>query len=130
VEGSGIYADGFDTATLIQNNVVSGSGTASVVECGGTHGPPVLEYNDVFNATGPRYGGQCADQTGQNGNIAADPLFVAPGSDYRPRRSSPLLESGLNAGAPPLDIDGNSRPSTPMETATPGWTSARTSSPR
>jgi parallel beta-helix repeat protein len=112
VDGSGIYSDGFDTATVIQNNVVSGSGSGSAVECAGTRtqAQPVIEYNDVFNPGGPRYGGRCTDQTGQNGNIAADPLFVASGKDYRPQLSSPLLESGLNAGAPSVDIDGNVRP--------------------
>jgi hypothetical protein len=110
-EGSAVHSDGFDSTALIQNNILAGAGSAPVVECGDfSSSQPVIAYNDVFNPTGPRYGGLCADQTGQNGNIAGNPLFVAPGKDFRPQRSSPAVESGLNSGAPPFDIDGDSRP--------------------
>ena len=70
--GSAIFADGFDEATRVTNNVLVGSGSQAVLECGDFNdlNPPLITYNDVFNASaGPRYGGICTDQTGQNGNI-------------------------------------------------------------
>jgi hypothetical protein len=57
------------------------------------------------------YSGSCTDQTGQNGNISADPLFIDPAAgDFHVRGSSPVVDAGLNAGAPATDIDGDLRP--------------------
>jgi hypothetical protein len=45
------------------------------------------------------------------GNIDADPLFRnAAGGDYHLLASSPAVDAGSNAGAPPLDLDGLTRP--------------------
>jgi parallel beta-helix repeat protein len=112
--GSAVFADGFDVANRLTNNVLSGSGSQAVLECGDFNdpNPPLIVYNDVFNASsGPRYGGICTDQTGQNGNISADPLFVDPAAgNYHLQVGSPAVDAGLNEGAPATDIDGNLRP--------------------
>ncbi len=112
--GAAVFADGYDVASRLVNNILVGSGAQAVLECGSFNdpNPPVIEYNDVFNAgSGPRYGGICTDQTGLNGNISADPLFVDPATgNYHLRASSPAVDSGLNAGAPATDIDGDPRP--------------------
>jgi serine protease len=112
--GSALFADGFDAATRLTNNVLVGSGSQAVLECGDSNdlNPPLITYNDVFNAgSGPRYGGLCTDQTGQNGNISADPQFVDPAAgNYHVQLGSPVVDAGLNEGAPATDIDGNPRP--------------------
>jgi serine protease len=112
--GSAVFADGFDEATRLTNNILVGSGSQAVLECGDLNdpNPPLITYNDVFNAgSGPRYGGICSDQTGQNGNISADPQFVDPAAgNYHIQVGSPVVDAGLNEGAPATDIDGNPRP--------------------
>src|SRR5262249_15542725 len=51
-------------------------------------------------------------QTGLNGNISADPLFVSPSTaDYHLRRGSPAIDAGKNMAAnlPATDFDGDPR---------------------
>ena len=79
--GLAIFADGYDAMTRVENNVLAGPGASAVLHCGDLNdpNPPVVTFNDVFNGgSGPGYGGICTDQTGQNGNISADPLFEDP----------------------------------------------------
>jgi parallel beta-helix repeat protein len=112
--GTAVFADGFDAAARLQNNILVGSGSEAVLECGAFNdlNPPVIAFNDVFNAgSGLGYGGTCTDQTGVNGNISADPSFVdASTGDFHIQAGSPAIDAGLNAGAPAADIDGDPRP--------------------
>lgn len=51
------------------------------------------------------------DQTGLNGNISVDPLFVDPeNSDYRLSVGSPAIDTGSAEDAPTDDLLGNPRP--------------------
>lgn len=72
---------------------------------------PVIQYNDIYSATGSAYTGT-ADLTGVDGNISADPLFVCqPGGDFHLFATSPCLDAGTN-GAPLLpgtDLAGQPR---------------------
>ena len=72
----------------------------------------------MWNASGPiaalgtAYGGNCADQTGTNGNISTDPLFLAPLTDnYRLGAGSAAIDAGDNSNAaiPTADLDGSAR---------------------
>jgi hypothetical protein len=112
-QGSAIFADGFDVAAaLFNNNIVAAAGQTAVF-CGNHNdlNPPIFRHNNVFSATGANYGGICADQTGLNGNISVDPLFVSAAGNYRLRRSSALVDAGDNGatGLPLTDLDGHRR---------------------
>lgn len=50
---------------------------------------------------------------GQDGNIAADPLFVDAHSDYRLLGTSPAIDRGDPGSAPATDIAGNARRASP-----------------
>lgn len=114
LRGSAVLADGFDAATKLTSNILVGSGSQTVLECAASNdlNPPLIAYDDVFNTdSGPVYGGICTDQTGQNGNISADPLFIdSAAGDVHVRARSPVVDAGLNVGAPATDIDGDPRP--------------------
>jgi hypothetical protein len=97
VNGSAAFADGFDADGRISNNLMAGPAGATVLYCGdfGDPSPPRVSNNDVYAADGDAYGGLCADRSGVDGNISADPRFIAPG-DYRLQRSSPGIDAGFN----------------------------------
>ena len=111
-QGSGIFADGFDTqAELINNIVVPASGQTAVI-CGNfASSVPVFITNDVFSNSGVPYIG-CGNQTGLNGNISADPLFVnASAGDFHLQRGSPAIDAGTNGNTmPQRDLEGTPRP--------------------
>lgn len=112
--GTAVFADGFDAETSLRNNILVGAGETAVVMCGDFNdlNPPIMRYNDVFHVDGgPAYGGFCSDQTGLNGNVSVDPLFVDVSiGDFHLRPESPVVDAGENEDAPPIDIDGDHRP--------------------
>ena len=109
-----MYTAGVDSRTWIANNVIATrSGAAlqcdNVVNLPG----PILAANDMFRGdAGSPYAGTCADQTGLNGNISADPIFInAATGDYRVRMTSPVIDAGNDAvpQLPSVDLSGGSR---------------------
>jgi hypothetical protein len=114
LQGSAVLADGFDVASRLTNNILVGSGAGPVLECGTFNdlNPPVIRFNDVYHREGGlTYGGICTDQTGVNGNISVDPVFVdAAGGNFHLQPTSRAIDVGINAGAPDADIDGDPRP--------------------
>ncbi len=74
--------------------------------------PPVIEFNNVFAPSGIAYGGVCTNQTSNNGNISADPLFMDKlNEDYQLSLVSPAIDAGDTTVAelPATDITGSSR---------------------
>ncbi|MDH3219194.1 MAG: right-handed parallel beta-helix repeat-containing protein [Gammaproteobacteria bacterium] len=111
---SAICADGFDIqAEIINNTIVAKSGQTAIF-CGNFNdlNPPVIMFNNVLAPSGISYGGICTDQTGLNGNISADPLFVdSANEDFRLGMASPSIDAGDKSviGLPSTDILGNAR---------------------
>jgi Right handed beta helix region/K319L-like, PKD domain len=109
-----IYTAGVDGRTWIANNVISTrSGPALLCDNVVNLPMPILASNDMFRGdVGSPYAGTCADQTGLNGNVSADPLFVDPANgDYRVRMTSPVIDAGNDTAPqiPPVDFTGGSR---------------------
>jgi hypothetical protein len=97
-----------DPGLVLINNMLAGPAGSSVVACdAGAEQGAVFTNNDVYNGTASAYAG-CADQTGTNGNISADPLFDA---DYHLRTGSPAIDAGhAGPSVPTTDYSGNPRP--------------------
>jgi len=84
-QGSAVFADGFDVNAVLVNNILVAPAGQTALHCGNFNDPnsPVIQFNDVFTPGGPAYGGICTNQTGINGNLSADPAFVAQqGNDF------------------------------------------------
>jgi hypothetical protein len=111
-QGSAVYANDFDVPSHLYNNIIHEVSGQIAVYCGNLNSvtPPLFFNNDVFAIGGTTYGGICSDQTGSNGNISADPLFISP-NNLRLQAGSPAIDAGDN-GAPRLpakDLAGNPR---------------------
>lgn len=112
--GATVWADGFCCSiTIVNNIIVASAGATNAVTCNFADFPPnSFTFNDAFSTNGPSYGGICTDQTGINGNISADPLFVNVAvGNYRLQSRSPAINAGNNS-APDLthkDLAGKPR---------------------
>lgn len=94
---SSLFLDGLSSA-LIVNNIVVAEQNQFSIDCLSPINPDGFKHNDILNQQGFSYGATCGDQTGINGNISVDPIFVNPiASDFRLRLGSPLIDAGTNA---------------------------------
>jgi len=122
--GSQVYMDANLGVYEFTDNIVIGNDAAAALVCGTIYNylsytPLVIDHNDIYNPKGPAVGGACSDQTGQFGNISADPLFKNPaGNDYHLVSGSPAIDSGNNSALQLLanlgvplsgDLDGKPR---------------------
>jgi hypothetical protein len=94
---------------LFANNILTGNGIGLFLEFPDPGSPPRWSNNLVFNNS-TNYSG-LADQTGLNGNISADPLFVPTSSYFQLQSHSPAIDAGTLSvpGLPPLDFLGQPR---------------------
>ena len=113
---SAICADGFDEQAQLINNIIVSKPGQTAIFCENFQNtdfePPVIKFNNVFAPSGIGYSGVCTNQTSNNGNISADPLFMDKMSeDYQLSLTSPAIDAGDNSVAdlPTTDITGNSR---------------------
>ena len=104
-QGSAVYANDFNVPSHLYNNIIDEVSGQTAVYCGSLNSstPPLFFNNDVFASGGTTYGGICTDQTGTNGNISADPLFVGTAN---------LM---LQAGSPAIDAGDNAAPNLPAK---------------
>jgi parallel beta-helix repeat protein len=111
LKGSGIFTNAFDSglSQYFNNNIIA-KAAQTALHCEGT-GPSVMKSNNLYAPSGTAYFG-CFDQTGTNGNISVDPLFVDPPNDnYLLHIGSPAIDSGDNTAPslPVIDLDGYAR---------------------
>jgi len=109
--GSGVLAEGF---TTLINNIIVGMINQSVVDCGqfSPNPPSVFQFNDVFSPQSNNLYGSCANETGKNGNLSSDPLFMsAANGDFHLRLGSSAIDASDNTtpNLPATDFDGNPR---------------------
>ena len=82
----------------IRNNIICYNSNTGVY----IHDGFTFTHNDVYG-NGKNYAGDgwMDDQTGINGNISEDPLFVNPAAgDYKLMAGSPCINAGTNVGIP------------------------------
>ena len=100
----GVRIDGrIPSATEVgRNNIVVDNGVGLEVDFGSG---PTWDHNLVFGNT-QNYQG-IADQTGANGNLSIDPLFVDSGANnFQLLPGSPALGAGSAVDAPSFDFNG------------------------
>jgi parallel beta-helix repeat protein len=100
-----------NAAPIIENNIITDSGTGygihvDEISC------PVVRYNNTWNNAAGDYGPGIEDQTGVNGNISVPPNFIEPdGNDFRLNYNSKCINAGdPNFNGPATtDFDGEPR---------------------
>jgi hypothetical protein len=105
------------TATLV-NNLITNHSRSGVFAAGSA--TVTANSNDVFNPTASfgNYEG-LANQTGTNGNISANPLYLdRPILDFGLASNSPAIDSATSTAAPTTDRFGNPRFDDPNMTNT------------
>jgi hypothetical protein len=97
---------------VFRNNIIVQNGIGLQVDFGTDANNPVWTNNLVFGNTTDYLG--TASQTGTNGNLSADPLFVnAAAGNYRLQPGSPAIDAGSLTDAPTAAFDGTTRPQGP-----------------
>jgi uncharacterized repeat protein (TIGR01451 family) len=104
--GGGLYSAA--GSPIISNSLFINNVNVGVYVAGGT---PAIAYNDVYGNSGGDYG-NLPDQTGSNGNISADPLFLdVDADDFHLLTQSPAMDSGDPTTTLTTDFEGDIRPS-------------------
>jgi len=110
--GSAVYADGYYDQVYFYNNLMIGASGTTALYCDNTYDaiPPTLLNNDGYSATGTGFGGACSTQSGNGGNISADPKFSSK-TTFRLTAKSPAVNSGDNSAPdiPAEDLAGKPR---------------------
>jgi serine protease len=108
----GVRFDGrFGSTQFYANNIIIGNGIGLQALDFIPGREPTWTHNLVFG-NGTNYFG-IADQTGFNGNISTDPMFLTTGSreDFELHEGSPAIDAGTLSvpGLPPTDFLGSPR---------------------
>ena len=94
---------------IFRNNIIVANDTGLEVENGTEANNPVWE-NNLVSGNGTDYL-TISNQTGINGNISLDPLFVDPSNNnFHLKLDSPAIDAGTNMSAPAQDFEREIRP--------------------
>jgi hypothetical protein len=112
--GPNVYLSGFFGSVTFWNNIFAGLTENAVVYCDPGYGAPSPFFynNDAFSPKGGDYAGACAGETGQSGNISANPQFVNPSKrNLQLMGTSPAVNTGNNSAPdlPSTDLAGKPR---------------------
>jgi len=113
-EGSALYVGGFDSEVELYNNIFTGPDGQNAVYCdpGNDQQPPLFANNDGYSSSGTGFQGTCSSESGTNGNISADPLFVnIEQHNYQLQAGSSAINAGDNnaPNLPKRDLANNRR---------------------
>lgn len=105
---TGIYVDRRVNAGAIEirNNIVVGNDAGLHMQFGSDENNPLITHNLFWNNLVNYF--DLADQTGLNGNLIADPLFI--NNQYQISKDSPAIDAGTDVNAPDHDFRGVARP--------------------
>jgi uncharacterized repeat protein (TIGR01451 family) len=104
--GGGLYSAA--GSPVISNSLVISNTNVGLYVAGGS---PAVAYSDFYGNAISNYGG-IPDQTGSNGNISDDPLFVdAAAGDFHLTTLSPAMDSGDPRTTLAVDFEDDIRPS-------------------
>jgi hypothetical protein len=114
VQGSAVFAAGFDNQVQFFNNLIIGLSGQNAVDCDGTYQQesPTFTNNDAYSPNGTGLQGTCVSQGDQNGNISKNPRFVSPSErDCQLLATSPAINAGTNSAPdlPKKDLAGHPR---------------------
>jgi len=111
--GGNVYIVGdneFSLSLMILNNIICNAKSGGGISGEGNIDVSVMSFNNVWGNVGGNYL-EMSDQTGINGNISEDPLFVdAQAKDFHLQMDSPCIDAGDPDYVPfpwQLDIDGD-----------------------
>jgi beta propeller repeat protein/parallel beta-helix repeat protein len=110
--GGNIYIviDNQFSQTLILNNIICNALSGGGISGEGNIDESMISFNDIWGNSPGNYM-ELSDQTGTNGNISEDPLFVdAQAKDFHLQFDSPCIDAGDPDYVPypwQLDIDGD-----------------------
>ena len=103
----GVLVSGGSTSQLYANNIIIQNNVGLFVDFGGFIWTNNLVFGNTMNYSG------IGDQTGLNGNISTDPMFLPTRSrrDFELQVGSPAIDAGTLSvpNLPPIDIVGNPR---------------------
>ncbi|XZE54104.1 ELWxxDGT repeat protein [Planctomycetaceae bacterium SH139] len=124
-DAEGIKHDVLHSSTLLHNNLVASNASGIVATSNWNVPEEQVGYNNVWGHNDGDWVGYPdlygnLNTTNANGtpadaeqNLSINPQFIQPGSDYRLRITSQMINAGSSAEAPADDHDGNLREAAP-----------------
>ena len=110
-QNSTVWVAGFGNPADFYNNLLIGTTGENAVYCDNEFGTSaVFTNNDAYSPSGSGLSGGCANQSNQNGNISADPMFVST-TNFELQSGSAAINAGDNSAPkiPARDLAGKAR---------------------
>ncbi|MHC4557074.1 MAG: PKD domain-containing protein, partial [Planctomycetota bacterium] len=89
-----VFDNEFSQSLMILNNIICNAKSGGGISGEGNINASVISFNNVWGNVGGNYL-EMSDQTGINGNISEDPLFIdAQAKDFHLQLDSPCIDAG------------------------------------